>query len=192
MNCGKPSHIRKWFGPCALSYGHGGLCDHPPLAALHESDGRCDTCGNDRDAWDRAIAEIARLTALRCDCDEEAPGGHAPTCVIAVRETVAAMEREVGRLRAALQPFAEFGAVVGGNARDHVCGMYVAVGKRRDLHVSDFRAAAKALAPEGGPGGGRWREWGRVGRSARRGPLPEGRPEGGGAAPGPVPPEDDL
>lgn len=88
MNCGKPSHIRKWFGPCVLSYGHGGSCEHPPLEALHESDGRCSKCGNDREAWDRAVAEIARLTAERDRAVAE---------LAAAREVPADVEAAIGK-----------------------------------------------------------------------------------------------
>lgn len=56
----------------------------------------------DRDPHGECRAEIHRLTALRCDCDEES-GRHAPTCVVMVREQNVAMAAEIARLRAAAE-----------------------------------------------------------------------------------------
>lgn len=55
----------------------------------------------DGDPHGECRAEIHRLTALRCDCDEES-GRHAPTCVVMVREQNVAMVAEIARLTAEL------------------------------------------------------------------------------------------
>lgn len=59
--CGKPPPIRMWFSACVAPYGHGGDCQFDPLPALMETEGICETCGNDRAAWDRLRAENRRL-----------------------------------------------------------------------------------------------------------------------------------
>lgn len=66
-------------------------------------------------------------------------------------------EAEVARLRAALQPFAEFERLLlPGDDERMVAGRRDPAqsrhGRMVKVTVGDFRAAAKALAPEGGPG----------------------------------------
>lgn len=61
LKCGKPPPIRMWFSACVAPYQHGGDCQFDPLPALTETEGICETCGNDLVAWDRLRAENVDL-----------------------------------------------------------------------------------------------------------------------------------
>lgn len=63
-DCGKPPPIRMWFSACVAPYGHGGDCQFDPTPALMEVEGLCETCGNDRAAWDRLLTRVRLLESL--------------------------------------------------------------------------------------------------------------------------------
>lgn len=68
-----------WFAACAARYGHGGLHQFPPLQSLYSKE-RCESCGNDRAAWDALLAQLSAMTtalerALQlCDVPERDQG----------------------------------------------------------------------------------------------------------------------
>lgn len=105
----------------------------------------------DRDPHGECRAEIARLTALRCDCDEES-GSHAPTCVVAVREQNVEMAAEIARLTAELAAARAVPADVEA-AIAHAVGCGLDEQAAMVLRASIARAISDATAARGTVGG---------------------------------------
>lgn len=89
----------------ALDDTEGEACDVCPGTGWHEDrEGRsvC-VCIQETEAGGWLVAQVEKLKALLCNCDEEG-GGHAPDCASSVREELEAAQEEIERLRAAAIP----------------------------------------------------------------------------------------
>lgn len=93
-----------------------------------------------RTAMPEALEEIERLRALRCDCDEDAPGGHAGDCVTQLPAIAEAQSEEIERLRAEVKLHADSGW--------HAAAVAAQAGLERVTRERDaLRAEVEAMRP---------------------------------------------